>query len=272
MIKSFPDGLYCKIGIAGKLQYAPNWILPERIISDNELVYVLKGKGDFTVGGKKIKVKSGDFLVLPPKISHSAHTIPSDPFQLIYIHFNLFSDRNKKYALRDQVWSEVQRIPRGLNIEEYLIEIVNEFDNNFWGSKTVTSACMLQVITKVYRLKHNLSLNPAKLKLKNKIRPALDYLYEHFSEECSISYLAKMVHLHPFYFTRIFKHAIGVTPHLFLRKLRIQKAKALILNTDLSFTQIAEYVGFNSIHHFSRTFKQLEGLTPSQYFQSIKNI
>jgi AraC-like DNA-binding protein len=272
MIKIFPDGLYCKIHIAGKLQYAPNWTLPKRTISNNELVYVLKGKGNFTINKKKSKVRPGDFLMLLPKIPHSAHTIASDPFQLIYIHFDLFLNQNRKYRLRDQIWSEVQHIPRGLNIEENLIEIVNEFENNSWGSKTVISACMLQVITKVYRLKHNFSLSPAKLKLMNKIKPALDYLYEHFKEECNISYLAKIVHLHPFYLTRIFKHAMGMTPHLFLRKLRIQKAKMLILNTDLSFTQIAEYVGFNSIHHFSRAFKQLERITPSQYLQSIKNV
>jgi AraC-like DNA-binding protein len=56
----------------------------------------------------------------------------------------------------------------------------------------------------------------------------------------------------------------------YLRRRRIRAACEMIRESNLNFTQIAENLGFNSIHYFSRTFKQIQGMTPSQYANSIK--
>lgn len=267
----FPERLYCRARLAGKIKYEPNWLLPERTISDNELVYVLKGKGTFWIGERESGVSAGDCLILLPRIAHRAATIKTDPFQLIFVHFDLFLD-GKKYALHNRRWAEVINIPGGLNIDGALLDVVTEFEQKQTGWETVINGLILQVLTKVYRWRHQVSLSPVNARLIDKVRPAIRHMQECFAEECRVSALAKLVHLHPVYFSRVFKQATGVSPQVFLRRLRIQKAKAYILNTDSSFTEIAAITGFNSIHYFSRIFKQTEGLTPSQYLRSANRL
>jgi AraC-like DNA-binding protein len=69
---------------------------------------------------------------------------------------------------------------------------------------------------------------------------------------------------------KLFKKYTGKGVGGFVRQRRIRAACLMIRESDNNFTQIAERLGFNSIHYFSRTFKQLMGMTPSQYANSVK--
>ena len=74
---------------------------------------------------------------------------------------------------------------------------------------------------------------------------------------------AEMANYSPFHFARLFRHAIGIPPGEFLAALRFHRAKDLILNTDLSITDICFEVGFSSLGTFSSRFKQLVGVNPA---------
>ncbi len=69
----------------------------------------------------------------------------------------------------------------------------------------------------------------------------------------------------------LFKDQCGIGPITYLNKLRISEAQRLIRETSMNFTEIAERVGFGSIHYFSRMFKNLSGMTPTAYAESITN-
>ena len=58
----------------------------------------------------------------------------------------------------------------------------------------------------------------------------------------------------------------------FFLKLKIETAKQIIRENQLNFTQISERLGFSSIHYFSRQFKKITGMTPSEYASSVKNL
>lgn len=64
---------------------------------------------------------------------------------------------------------------------------------------------------------------------------------------------------------RLFKRQTGITCNRYLSVLRIEKAKQLLRKTELSVTEVSSETGFNSITHFERVFKSLEGTTPSAY-------
>lgn len=68
----------------------------------------------------------------------------------------------------------------------------------------------------------------------------------------------------------LFKDQCGIGPITYLNKLRISEAQRLIRETNLTFTEIAERVGFSSIHYFSRMFKNVSGMTPTAYAESSK--
>lgn len=96
-------------------------------------------------------------------------------------------------------------------------------------------------------------------------RRCTEYLFEHANETVGLEQLAGLVGLFPFHFARAFKHTTGVPPHQYQLSLRIARAKALLEATDLSVTQIAFDVGYESSQALARLFRREVGMSPSHY-------
>ncbi len=77
--------------------------------------------------------------------------------------------------------------------------------------------------------------------------------------------LARRAHLSPSRFSTIFRQQFGLAPHQYLMRLRIAQSKDMLQRTDLPLQRVADDCGFSDIHHFSKTFKRVIGLTPGQY-------
>lgn len=105
--------------------------------------------------------------------------------------------------------------------------------------------------------------------VSQKIKSAISYMEEKFFMDISINDLARQANLSPYYFCRKFKRQTGKSPINFLMHLRIEKAKWL-LKKDLKITDVAMDVGFNDLARFSKQFKKITGLTPSEYKNSLK--
>ena len=73
------------------------------------------------------------------------------------------------------------------------------------------------------------------------------------------------------YIKNIFRKHTGTSVIQYYLDLKIEEAKKLIANNKFSFTVISDKLNFNSVHYFSRTFKQRTGISPSEYAQSIKS-
>lgn len=91
------------------------------------------------------------------------------------------------------------------------------------------------------------------------------YLREHLAEEVSLSVLAEEFHLNPQYISQLFKSEIGVGFLAYLTSIRMEKAKSLLLTTDLSIADVSEQSGYTDYRVFTKAFKKNEGVTPSQY-------
>ncbi len=97
------------------------------------------------------------------------------------------------------------------------------------------------------------------------ITKAKQYITEHHSEDLSLSQVAKYVHTSVFYFCKLFKRTTGVNFTEFVSRIRIEKSKNLLLNRNLRISEIAYEVGFQSLTHFNRTFKNIVGESPTEY-------
>ena len=91
------------------------------------------------------------------------------------------------------------------------------------------------------------------------------YMQEHLTEEVSLSVLAEEFHLNPQYISQLFKNEIGVGFLSYLTNIRMEKAKKLLVSTQLSMVEIAEQTGYGDYRVFTKVFKKTEGITPSQY-------
>jgi AraC-like DNA-binding protein len=97
---------------------------------------------------------------------------------------------------------------------------------------------------------------------------ACRYVLEHFSENINRDKMAERVNLSPGYFSNLFRSEVGMSFSDYLIQVRIDNAKCLLRRFDLSVDAIRPKCGFNSLAHFSRTFKDRCGRSPLKYRKS----
>ena len=94
---------------------------------------------------------------------------------------------------------------------------------------------------------------------------ARDAMDRSFADGLDIEALADSVHLSRAHFIRSFRDTFGETPHRYLQRRRIERAMAMLRETDHSVTEICFDVGFMSLGSFSRTFREVVGASPRAY-------
>lgn len=97
------------------------------------------------------------------------------------------------------------------------------------------------------------------------ITRAKHYIEEHQADDLSLGQVAKAVNTSTFYFCKMFKKATGINFTDYVSRIRIEKAKNLLLNANLRVSEIAFEVGFQSLTHFNRVFKKTLGQSPTEY-------
>lgn len=93
----------------------------------------------------------------------------------------------------------------------------------------------------------------------------MQFSHRHYMEGITMNDAAEHLFLNPSYFSKVFHEEVGETYSKYLIRLRMNKAKQLLKTSTLKIYEIAEQVGYADFRHFSKTFKELEGLTPGQY-------
>ncbi len=94
---------------------------------------------------------------------------------------------------------------------------------------------------------------------------ARDAMDRSYADALDIEALARSVHLSRAHFIRSFRETFGETPHRYLQRRRIERAMALLRETDRPVSEICLDVGFASLGTFSRTFREIVGSSPSAY-------
>lgn len=104
---------------------------------------------------------------------------------------------------------------------------------------------------------------------KYKLRQVIDYINSHLENNLTLPELAMVVNISPNYFANLFKQSTGLTPHQYVMKSRIEKAKQLLRYQQLTLVEVCYQVGFQNQSHFTRIFRQYTNTTPKAYRNSI---
>lgn len=101
------------------------------------------------------------------------------------------------------------------------------------------------------------------------IHRAKEFIDQHKSDPISLSEVARALNVSTFYFCKLFKKATGLNFTEYLSRMRIEKAKNLLLNPNLRVSEIAYEVGFQSLTHFNRVFLRIVGRSPTSFRDSL---
>jgi AraC family transcriptional regulator len=101
------------------------------------------------------------------------------------------------------------------------------------------------------------------------LRRVKEHIDAHIDKRISVEALARVANLSVCYFVRAFKQSAGVTPHDYVIRKRVERARALLCETDLSLSEIALAAGFADQSHCARRFREHVGMSPRAYRWSI---
>jgi len=106
---------------------------------------------------------------------------------------------------------------------------------------------------------------------ESKLPDSVKYIQQHYSEQISLETLAALEHYTVGYFCVWFKERMNCTPMEYLKKVRIERSKQLLLGTGLNILQIAWEVGYSHQSSLNRAFKEVEGITPAEFRRNNMN-
>jgi AraC family transcriptional regulator len=102
------------------------------------------------------------------------------------------------------------------------------------------------------------------------LRRVTDFIQENLGKELSLAELSADVQMSKYHFCRLFKRSTGFSPHQYVKRERVQRARQLLAEHRLSLIEIANDLGFSDQSHFTRSFHTVVGVTPAQYSAGIR--
>ncbi len=263
-LKSHPlsTGLYAT-GL-GYYKQAKGHKMQRDVHDDHLLMYCLHGEGELSIENTTSKIAAGDIVVLPKGVSHRYKASTDQPWTIYWVHF---SGSDCEYFL-DYLAIEKQKyiIPLGIHSRlvtsfEYLLECRQ---TNYDTASFINVANLLRQM-----LSHIALLGP--ISKRQRAAHQLDLELVHSLMEASVheklelGTLAKEVNLSKFHFIKKYRELTGTTPVNHFIHLKIKRACDLLDITNKSINEISYAIGYEDAYYFSRIFKKVMGMPPSQY-------
>ena len=253
---------------------------------DYVLTYIHQGTAKFNFDNEIYSLKEGNVILIPPYVRHVIISGPQETLIQYAIHFDLYNDENRiKYkhlelpskdtlperekALFNAYPVYEVSISERFQLEKLFMNIFSELKNKRPGYQLSMKGYLLTYLTILMRSQ----TEPRNIKKKSQdslswihIKNSIDYIENHYADSTlNNQKISEAVHISQNHLEQIFSKQFSITLHSYLTQIRIQKAIHLIETSSYSFTQIADMVGFNNIHVFSRVFKKKTGVSPSIY-------
>lgn len=104
-----------------------------------------------------------------------------------------------------------------------------------------------------------------------KLRRATEFINEHLEQNMCLREIAAATGMSEYYFARLFKQSTGLAPHQYVLKQRVDRAKQLLIKSELPLVEIGLATGFQSQSHFTKVFGKFTGIPPSKYREDERN-
>lgn len=236
-------------GYAKKGDYYPDMLL----------ICIINGTMVLRYGGKEYKLSAGTTALIDCQTPQHYFTV--DHCEFSFAHFG-GKDIRAVYPYLYRTYGCTFQNAGHKEASKFLTALILRFRNEQFVSETECSMLLYQMVFHLFPNTYN-------GRIASITEPALNgviqYIHGHLSEQISLQDLADMAHLSPYYFSRIFKKHLGSSPYDYLMKTRINRAKHLLMDTDMSVREIADACGFNSASRFSHAFTQRVGIAPSEF-------
>ena len=229
----------------------------------NKFYYITKGSCTIWIEGKEYIGKAGSWFFIPAQAEHSYCNHKDEDFEKFWVHFELQPSDTNLFGLLS--------LPYYIEVENHreIKQLFNRLTATFEGSlsdRLSAKACLLQLLAKyiTFSTAEEISI---KSQTDSQIDFVLCYINDHMQEPIYNADLAKLCHMHPNHFIRFFKEKVGKTPSRYINTQKLEIAKQLLKDSDMTIAEISEKLAFADVGYFSKQFKGFYNMSPHVYRQ-----
>ncbi len=250
-----------------RVAYRENWNYSLHKHSFFELHVPIEGSAKYSLN-KTITVKKGDMLLFAPDTQHKLENATED-----FSEFVFSFDIQSPSTLKDVLLSKMKGFFKGvatdytyLAIDNMLKTALNAhfgFNESIAHQLSILCIELFQTITGQSGVQSETITNDMRIKL------AIKYIDDNISSPVSSLDVADCVHISLRHLNRLTENALSLSVAELILSRKIRQAKRLMTDPAKSLAAVSEATGFSSQQQFSKAFKRIEGLTPSQYKKDL---
>lgn len=248
---------------------APGWSRPPRQHRFHSIFLICKGRGEFVVNGSPRSAEPGKLFTLVPGTVCERKSSHDDPLEYYSIRFSAAHTME-----RDGSWQfsqafdndfpfpgehKLSNAPVVINLLEQMHFLWQRRGSMVAMRRKILFYELLLAIARDFREQAVTGHTTAA------IERTIEYMVNHYKEAITLEQLAVMAGLSPSHYSRLFKRYTSHSPIDYLVHVRMDRAKELLLLSDYRLKAVARSVGYQDEYYFSRLFKKITGIAPSEY-------
>ncbi|ACI19046.1 AraC family transcriptional regulator [Dictyoglomus thermophilum] len=238
-----------------------------------EILYMERGIGKFYVDGYEYKLNEGEYLFVNSGSIHSGlEMIKRSIGYAIVFDLRLLYSEEPDYCKHEYFLPLINKryhIPSNLNDEHIrndICRIIEVFKEKSYGYELYIKSLLFDIFWRVFKYYAERRNQDGRLGYKiERIKDVLNYINQNYNKNLSLDELSRQVDMSKFYLCRLFKESLRMSPVEYINKVRVDKAMELLINTDMSVSEIAFECGFDNISYFIKVFKKYMHTTPLKF-------
>ena len=248
-----------------------------------ELGYIVKGNFKQRICEKDILFHEGDFILIDKNCIHQDYLINQESIVIFFgIEHSMFEEIMNENITTQKIIAFLQTaLMKQKDLQQYIhfrptndvrekMEhcislLLTELYDSEIGSSHICKGLLLRIF-RLLSTGYEFSLSKEQQKTMNWIifEEVCDYMKSHY-QDINTQELMDLFHFQKDYFNRLIKKKTGMTYSEYLQNIRLKKAKTMLLETNLSVSEIAEQVGYHNKGYFYKIFTEKFGMTPAKY-------
>ena len=217
--------------------------------------------------------KRGSICLLPSGLEHRARLEGTSEHLALYLDPTMIDRAASDARLKGRIELVERYLRKDPVISNVGLALLAELDSEGLSGRLYAES--LANVLAVHLLRHysNEEVKPPLFQgglSGPKLRHVTAFIADNYSKDIKLAELAQVAGMSSFHFAREFKRSTGTSPHQYLIKYRVERAKALMTNDDLPLTEVSLLSGFSHQSHFTRLFRKVTGTTPHLYRIGVK--